>query len=462
MPSADSEQSGMSRAAQSKVVWYEGMPLWPHHFQVQARFFETTVHSVIGHLRAAGWGFTNVALDLVALRNREIVLEARGVMPDGTPFQIPEFDAPPPRMRLHDGLFEDFDQALDLYLTLPAFRPGKPNVAAEGAGETQLRYVARTVAVLDEISGMDPQPVRLGQKNFHVRAQKERNLDPGAEVAMRIGRVMRNGEGEYVLDENIVPPCLETDASPMISGLVRSLITVLDEKVATLSAQRKAAPARTLTEQRLAGFWLLQTLQRSLPALRHLMDSRNEHPEVLYRELLRLAGGLCTFAIEGDAARLPLYDHADPGPCFLEIARHIRRNLELNLPTNCVTIRLERFDKYYFRGQLDNPRCKAGSRWVLGVRSPLPEAFLAREVARTVKISAHDWIKKAVERSVASVPIGYLPGPPHEIDPHPEFRYFSIDSSDTQFDAVFRRGGIGIYVPGTVELTDLSLSIIVE
>lgn len=446
----------------SKVVWYEGMPLWPHHFQIQSRFFEATIHSVIGYLRGAGWGFTSVSVDVTALRNREIILTARGVMPDGTAFQIPDYDDPPPRRSLHDDLFEGFEQTLDLYLTLPAFRHGKANVAFEGGDEASMRYIARTVPVLNEISGTDPQPVRVGQKNFRIRTEKERNPDPDLEVAMRIARVTRNGEGEYVLDENIVPPCLEIDASPVLSGLVRGLIIVLDEKVAGLSAQRKAQPVRTLTEQSLSGFWLLQTLQRSLPALRHLLDSQTEHLEVLYRELLRLSGGLCTFAMDADATRLPLYDHTNPGPCFREIAQHIRRNLELNLPTNCITIRLERFDNYYFKGTIDSPRCRPNSRWVLGIRSPLSEAFLAGEVARTVKISAPDWIRKAVERSVASVPITYLPSPPHAIDPHPEFRYFSINSSDTQFDAVFQRNGIGIYVPGTVELADISLSVIVE
>ncbi len=57
----------------SKVVWYEGMPLWPHHFQVQSRFFEGIVHSVMGYLCGSGWGFTDISLDLVALRNREIL-----------------------------------------------------------------------------------------------------------------------------------------------------------------------------------------------------------------------------------------------------------------------------------------------------------------------------------------------------------------------------------------------------
>ncbi len=309
---------------------------------------------------------------------------------------------------------------------------------------------------------MNAQSVRVGRKNFRIRTESERDPDPEMEISMRIARIARNGEGEYVPDENIVAPSLEIRASPVISELLSGLIDILDQKVTSLSKQRQAQSGRTLTDQRLAGFWLLQTLQRSLPALRHLQDSTTAHPETLYRELLRLAGGLCSFAMEGDATRLPLYDHANPGPCFKEIVRHIRRNLELNLPTNCLTIPLEKFDNYFYKGMIDNARCKPGSTWILGIRSPLSEAFIAKEVARTVKISAHDWIKRTLHLTVARVPVTYLPSPPHAIDPHPGFRYFSITSSDVQFEPVFQRNGIGIYVPGTVEIEDISLSVLVE
>ncbi len=52
-------------------------------------------------------------------------------MPDGDRFfRIPEYDDPPPRRSIHDGLFEGSGQTVDIYLTLPAFRPDRPNVAS--------------------------------------------------------------------------------------------------------------------------------------------------------------------------------------------------------------------------------------------------------------------------------------------------------------------------------------------
>src|ERR1017187_2244227 len=127
--------------ALSKVVWTEGMCLGPHHFQAQARFFEATLNCVMNQLRGAGYGFAGLSLDPVALRNKQLlILHARGVMPDGTPLQFPEFDPPLPPRPLDDSLFEGYEQTLDLYLTLPVSQPGAPNVSREGTEDAQARY----------------------------------------------------------------------------------------------------------------------------------------------------------------------------------------------------------------------------------------------------------------------------------------------------------------------------------
>src|SRR3982751_758417 len=98
----------------SKVVWSEGMLLRTQHFQQQDRWVEQLVRGAlagaVGHgwgvselgrgaLAGAvghGWGVSELALDRQLLPQGKVgVARCRGILPDGTPFALPE-DGPLP------------------------------------------------------------------------------------------------------------------------------------------------------------------------------------------------------------------------------------------------------------------------------------------------------------------------------------------------------------------------------
>src|SRR5215470_2809458 len=83
----------------SRVVWQEGMYLAPHHFQAHGRYFEDSIRFSISALWKEPYGLLGSLLDEEALRNGTLsLIHARGVLPDGLPFLMPECDAlPPPR-----------------------------------------------------------------------------------------------------------------------------------------------------------------------------------------------------------------------------------------------------------------------------------------------------------------------------------------------------------------------------
>lgn len=79
-----------------KIVWSEGMFLRPQHFQQHDRYLERLVESRAGMLRPHAYGVTELTIDQQALSLGKLsVASARGVMPDGTPFDFPGSDEPP-------------------------------------------------------------------------------------------------------------------------------------------------------------------------------------------------------------------------------------------------------------------------------------------------------------------------------------------------------------------------------
>src|SRR5260370_32151657 len=67
------------------------MHLGPHHFQAQSRYFEDSIHFATSSLWFAPFGLVGLELDADALKNSTVsIVNARGIFPDGLPFQMPE------------------------------------------------------------------------------------------------------------------------------------------------------------------------------------------------------------------------------------------------------------------------------------------------------------------------------------------------------------------------------------
>src|SRR6516162_1168368 len=82
----------------TKVAWTEGLFLRPHHFQQNDRYHEHLLESRVRHATPYPWGFSHLEIDSdLAQQSKFSLRRAAGVMPDGTPFDIPgDSPLPPP------------------------------------------------------------------------------------------------------------------------------------------------------------------------------------------------------------------------------------------------------------------------------------------------------------------------------------------------------------------------------
>ena len=75
----------------SKVFWSEGLFLRPHHLQQNDRYVEHLLESRVRHATPYPWGFSHLEIDRdLAQQSKFAVRRATGIMPDGTPFDIPD------------------------------------------------------------------------------------------------------------------------------------------------------------------------------------------------------------------------------------------------------------------------------------------------------------------------------------------------------------------------------------
>lgn len=454
----------------SRVVWSEGMYLAPHHFQAQARYGEEITNFVLSQLWFAPYGFTGVAIDAEALRNETLALEhARGVFSDGLVFQMPEHDAPPP-VRNIAGLFPPMRDAVDVFLAIPAVRPGRANCLLEAVDESRVasRFVAERATLPDENTGLDEKPVRLGRKNVRFLLDNElpepASEEPAEDVLLRVARLRRDATGRVLLDERFIPPTLHASASPALMSLMHKLILALEEKGRMLVRPKDLAAGSVtgFSAEGITNAWFLHCINASLGPLRHLVSLVRVHPEHLYAELARLAGALCTFSFDSHPGRLPLYDHEDLSECFGGLVNHILSHLELAVPSNVVTIRLGRSAQYFWEGDVVDERAVLRSRWILGIRCALGESEVMERTPRLVKVCSKEFVPRLVDRAIPGLALTHLAVPPPALQPKIGFQYFMVDHAGACWEHLVKTRQVGLYVPGELPEPELELTAILE
>lgn len=444
----------------SRVVWTEGMYLGPHHFQQQSRYFEDSIRFATSSLWFRPYGLSAYTMDAEALRNGTVaVVQARGVFPDGLPFDIPGCEpAPPPRAITE--IFSPIRDSHTVSIAVPKMRPEGQNVSDPALGDFDTRYKTETRIVVDETSGRDERSVQIGGKNIRIVLDTE----PADDLTLvPVARVRRDGSGRFVYDNTFVPPLLRISASEHVMMLLRRLCDLLEEK-ARITETPELAGSTALADhfrRDLTGFWFLHTLNSSLALLRHHLLAKRSHPEELFAAMSRLAGGLCCFALEAHPRELPLYDHDDLGATFTALDEQIRLWLEIMKPTDCVSIPLAPASPYIWAAAVDD-RYLHRSRWLLELRSQAGEAATIVKTPKLVKVCSQKFVPELVRRAVPGLTLTHVPVPPVSVPAKADALYFSISKEGPCWEHIVATKQVGVYVPGDLPDAQMELHIVVE
>lgn len=443
-----------------RVVWSEGMYLAPQHFQTQSRYVEDSIQFATQSLWFRPYGLSACEMDAEALRNGTVaLLAAKGVMPDGLGFQIPESD-PKPEVRAIDEIFSPTRDSHTIMLTLPARRDRGINFGT-GSSASEYRYSSSNETLIDETTGLEERAVSLGRRNLRLLLDTE--VTEGM-IALPVARVRRDGTGHYVYDPRYIPPCLDISASTRLITMLRELAGILEERSRLMGSQQRSsgqAPA-DYWRRDLATFWFLHTIHGSLAVLRHLLLAKHGHPEELWQELGRLGGALCSFSLDSHPRDLPLYDHDRLTDCFEALEAHIRRHLDLIVPVNVVTVPLKPTENYFWNAKIADPRLLDRSRWLLEIQSKVGEASLIARTPQLVKVCSEKYVRELVRRAMPGMTLTHLPVPPPQVAARVEAQYFGLSKAGPCWESVVKHKEVGIYVPGDLPSPELSLIILLD
>jgi type VI secretion system protein ImpJ len=430
-----------------KIVWNEGMLLTPHHFQQWDNYYEELLNSRFTSLAPYEWGVLDFQANNEAIANGNFdLVRCRAVMPDGLLISIPETDPAPAPRPVGDHFAEDAER-LEVHLAIPAKRSGAANFQRNGqAPDQNVRYLQTGAAMPDETTGENEQQLAFAQGNLRLLFGEE--ITDGYS-SIKVAELVRTATGQLKLAENYIPPVLNIRASQWLENMLRQLVEILITKSSSLGEQRRqrTTSLADFTGSEVAVFWLLHTVNSTIPNLAHLFRTPVLHPERLYFEMAELAGKLMTFTPDRHPKDIVRYEHEDLFGTFSQLAQDIRDMLETVIPTRCVAIPLEKVRESLYAGRVVDDQLLKEAGFYLAVRADISEGQLIERVPRVIKVASRDTIDVVIGSALPGVTLTHASPPPAPIPTRPKFHYFQLDSSGMFWERIAGSKALAVYVP---------------
>ena len=435
-----------------RPLWSEGAFLAPQQFQQQAQWEAFSTDRVARIPVVHPWGVLTCEFDEQALNVERLNLQHLVVrLPDGTLIDSQVADTLPPACSL--GALAGRESAT-VVLALPLLSAGGSNVDATGHSERPLRYRQEWANVQDMLGEARTEMAVL-RHALTLRFDHEEN---GEYLTLPLARLVRDSQGQWRLDSQFVPPLLAFSASPLLIEQLTQLALQLGAKRRRLMGMRRESNQRMadFAVADVSLFWLLNALNSHEPVLNDLLAHPEQHPELIYRELARLAGSLMTFSLEHDIDAIPAYDHRAPGNVFLPLFALLSLLLEASLPSRVLTIDLTR-EGGFWKGALHDARLREEADFYLSVRSSVPAHQLQTQFPLLCKAGSPDEVAEIVNVAISGVPLVALSHVPAAIPLRLENQYFALTLDNDVARAMLAAGACAFYVPGTLGDVQLEL-----
>ncbi|MDH4556038.1 type VI secretion system baseplate subunit TssK [Pseudomonas sp. BN417] len=424
------------------VVWGEGLFVKPQHFQQTARYLEHYINARQGS--RYGYGFSELELNQEFLAFGKIaIVRARGIMPDGTLFDIPH-DQPPP-----DPLAITAAGAANqtVYLTLPLRSDGTAQVRwPDTYGNT--RYVLRTEEVRDTHSHQGNHvPLDLAVPNLQLALERD---DRSAFTGLALGRILDlRPDGSLTMDTGFYITGLHLNAIRPLAHFMEEISSLMQERTKSI-AQRIGSPGQSGVAD-VTDFNLLQALNRWLHLFRHMARDPDVRPVEAYLACGQACGELATCIDEGRLApEFPAYQHDNPKGSFQMLEDYLRQLLSTVLQPRAVSLPLVKQAHGIVTAQVNDASLMQSAEFILAVRARMPLEQMRQLFQQQAKVCSQQTLMDLIRLQLPGIPLSPLPVAPRHLPFHAGFTYFQLDRTSVAWHKLMPKGAncFGFHISG--------------
>lgn len=425
----------------SKVMWKEGLFLSPQHFQQQERYIEQLIEGKCSGFGPYYWGIQEVEIDSQLLKLGKIsVTHAKGVFPDGTPFNFPDANMAPAIIDVPTGTHNTV-----VYLAIPLRRAGAVDVSEPGAQGYARHFCDEQLVRSTTEEGSESLSVDVAKLQIKLLTEKD---DLSGYACIGIIKIAESREDKDVLlNDDFIPTCLDCQAAPKLHGFLTELVGLLHHRGESI-AGRLADTQRGGTAE-IADYMMLQMINRIEPLGNHLANLKGLHPLALFTELVQMIGELSTFVAKNKRPpAFPPYMHDNLQSAFLPVMSSLRQCLSMVYEQSAISLQLVE-KKYGIRVSeiADRSMLSSGS-YVLAVRADATEEIVRTRFPAQLKIGPVERIRQLVNAAMPGIPIKPLPVAPRQIPFRSGYVYFELEKQTPLWKELQNSGGFAMHVGG--------------
>jgi type VI secretion system protein ImpJ len=446
-----------SIVAGSKVLWGEGLLLLPQHLQQQDRYHERRLHRLANALQPHLWGVQALRWNADALANNMLRADVMQlIFQDGVLFDAPGADTLPLAVDL--ALLPATSASVLIYAALPALKEHGGNVVDPDDAQDDRRYVLDDVATPDLYSSAGSADLRLLGTAVHLVSHFDTR---NSYLNFPVVRLLRKESGGFEIDPTFVPPSVTLIGA---GGLHKQLLNLMERLHAKSDALYRALREPRVGQVEVGSadtaiFALLHTVNAGYAALRRYAHFSDLHPEKLFAELTRLAGGLTCFSRLHRMTELPDYEHAGPGPVFARLYGIIGELIETMVSSKLVSIPLLKNgdDTMWHRATLDPAVIVDGVGLYLALQADMPGMELVASALVRFKVGGPAEVDMAVRAAISGIKLMHLTMVPPAIPVKPDTYYFALESKSELFKKMLKAQAIAIFAADGIPNMKLEL-----
>lgn len=435
-----------------RPLWTDGAMLAPQQFQQQTRWDAYNTENLAALFLAHRWGVLHAEFDISALALSRLNATRLVVrFPDGTLVDTDVADALPPVCDLGDVQGRE---SAEVVLALPLLSANGGNLE-DGKGRERPQRWRQEWMTVQDLSGHEQTELAILRHAISLRFAHQ---DNAAWLTCPVARLVRNVQGQWVMDDSFIPPALSFAASPLLVQKLSDLLHRLQARRRRLMQMRRESNER-LADFAVADvslFWLLNALNGAEPVLSELFQMPTRHPELYYRELSRLAGSLLTFSLTHTPDDIPAYQHETPERVFPPLFALLDNLLETSLPSRVISIALTRNGQFW-KGVMHDARLREGADLYLSVRSSIPNHLLQTQFPLLCKAGSDEDVSDVVNVALNGVSLKALSHVPAAIPLRLENQYFALDLNGPAAEAMLDAGNCTFYIPEALGEVNLEL-----